>query len=141
MRRRVQSKSLPVRIAAIAWLIISSKAMKRLDHDYGFSDKVKWDLEESVWYWSHRLDVLRVFNDIPVVSARHLKEFEAVMVVNGHSCLTRMLSESHWFLGHDHLGRWLYIQNVLFGEKAGKLINFMYRCGPNSDVQCKTCLD
>ena len=139
MRRRVQSESLPVRVAAIAWLTISSKTMKKLDHDYGFSDKVKWDLEESIWDWFYQLDVLKLFNDIPVVPAHYLKEFEAVMVANGHACLTKMLSD--WFLGHDHIARWLYIQNVLFGENTDKLVNFMYRCGPNGELECKTCLD
>ena len=46
MRGRVQSKSLPERLAAIAWLAISSKALKKLDHTHGRSDRVKWNLGE-----------------------------------------------------------------------------------------------
>ena len=54
MRGRVQSKSLPECLAAIAWLAISSKALKKLDHTHGRSDRVKWNLGESIEEWYSR---------------------------------------------------------------------------------------
>ena len=129
IRRRVQSLESPlVRLAAIAWLIISSKAMKKQDHDHGWSERTKWDLGDSIWHWHYHLNDWQMWNDLPVVSASSLKAFEGTMVANGHSCHTREPSL---------LARWLYIQSILFGQITDKVVNFMRRDG----LECKACLD
>lgn len=127
MRQRVQTQTPIVRLAAIAWLVISSQAMKRRDNDYGLADRIKWDLYESIFRWS--MIVCRISDDLPEVSASYLEEFKAAMVAYGHSC--------HEISRHSVLVRWLYIQNVLLGEQSGKAVNFMHRSGQ----LCKACLD
>ena len=68
MRGRVQLEIWPVRMAAIAWLIISPKAMKKLNHNSGSFNSMKCDLEESVKAWFRRLDCWQIWNDVPLVS-------------------------------------------------------------------------
>ena len=129
-RRRVQTESPVVRIAAITWLIILSKTMNRRDHDCGSSDSTTWDLQKTIRDWVNRLDVLNVFDDLPVVSASHLEDFEATMVIYGHNChKMRILTE------HSLLARWLYVQNVLFGECG--VVNLT----ANYTAECKACFD
>ena len=56
------------------------------------------------------------------------------MVEYGHSCHKPLLSSltHHW---PSLLARWLYIQDVLFGQDAMKVMNF------SADYECKGCLD
>lgn len=130
MRRRVQSESPNVRIAAIAWLIISSKTMRRRDQDYGLSDTVTWDIWTSIVDWFNRLDV----NDsLPAVSTSDMKVFEAAMVANGHTCY-----ELGFSFEKPLLARWLYIQNVLFEGSIGRAVNLMVNY---YKANCKPCFD
>ncbi len=101
------------------WLIISSKAMRKRKNNYGQTDSIKWDLKDAIRSWDIKLWQKEY------VSASYLKDFNARMAANGHSCHEVFYELSHW----------LYIQNVLFGESAGKVVNFMDR-----NLKCNACL-
>lgn len=132
MRKRAYSQTPLVRLAAIAWLIHSSKTMKKRDYDRGWTDKIKWNLNGSIRNWYQQLCDWQIWNDLPVVSASYLEDFYVAMASNGHSCHEMPLL-SAW------LPRWLYIQNVLSGKRADSIVNLMYR-SPDSEVECKACL-
>ena len=128
MRQRVQSESPVVRLAAIAWLSLTSKAMKKRDSKYGRMDREEWDLSGLMDKWWS--DVYDVRNQLPEATT---EEFEKAMENEGHTCHTE-----HLYYGPEAVGRWLYIQSVLFPERAGAAVNLMYR--DNDDkINCKAC--
>ena len=127
MRHRVQSEIPVVRLAAIAWLVRTSKAMKKRDSEHGIMDSEEWDLSELIDKWW--LDVYDVRKQLPEATT---KEFQKAMENEGHTCHTE-----HLYYGPEAVGRWLYIQSVLFPERAGAAVNLMYR--DNDEVDCKAC--
>ena len=128
MRQRVQLESPAVRLAAIAWLALTSKAMKKRDSEHGIMDSEKWDLSELIddW-WSNVYDVC---DQLPEATT---KEFEKAMENEGHTCHTEYL-----YYGPEAVGRWLYIQSVLFPERAGAAVNLMVRDNDHK-INCKAC--
>ena len=129
MRHRVQSESPAVRLAAIAWLVRTSKAMKKWDSEYGRMDREEWDLSELIYNW-FCLDIHDVRNQLPKAS---IKGFKKAMEKEGHTCHNELLSDSP-----EAVCQWLYIQTVLFPERAGAAVNLMYR-DDNDKIKCKAC--
>ena len=131
MRQRVQSEIPEVRLAAIAWFALTSKAMKKWDSEHGIMDSEEWDLSELIddWFcWG--LDDVYVYNQLPEAST---KEFEKAMGKEGHTCHIKLLSTNA-----ETVRRWLYVQYVLFPERAGAAVNLMVR--DNDDkINCKAC--
>ena len=128
MRQRVQSESLAIRRAAIAWLIRTSKAIKRLDSEHGRMDREEWDLWGLIDNWSF-LDTYDVRDQLPEAST---EEFEKAMKNEGHTCHIKLLSTNA-----ETVRRWLYVQSVLFPERAGAAVNLMVR--DNDKINCKAC--
>ena len=129
MRQRMQSEGPEVRLAAIAWLALTSKAVKRLDSKYGRMDREEWDLWKLTynWYW---LDIFDLHDQLPEAST---KEFEKAMEKEGHTCHTELLPTET-----KRLREWLYVQSVLFPERAGAAVNLMVRDN-DDEINCKAC--
>ena len=131
MRQRVQSEIPVVRLAAIAWLALTSKAMKKRDSEHGRMDREEWDLWWRIndWWWS---DIKNVRDQLPEAST---EELEKAMEKEGHTCHTEL------FFSHTLKPRqWLYAQSVLFPERGGAAVNLMVRYFYD-EILCKACLN
>ena len=106
MRQRVQSESPEVRLAAIAWLALTSKAMKKRNSKYGRMDREEWDLSELMDKWW--LDVYEVWDQLPEATT---KEFEKAMEKEGHTCHTE-----HW--SYQRLLQWLRSEERRVGKEC-----------------------
>ena len=131
MRQRVQSESPAVRLAEIAWLVRTSKAMKKRDSEHGIMDREEWDLWGLIGNWWWDLDDVR--NQLPEASTEEFEEFESAMENEGHTCHTK-----YWL--YRRLRRWLYVQSLLFPERAGAAVNLMDR-DYGDKINCKACLN
>ena len=128
MRQRVQSESPAVRLAAIAWLAFTSKAMKKQDSKHGRMDREEWDLWGLIWSWW--VDVYDVRN-LPEAST---EEFEKAIEKEGHTCHTEPL-----YYGLEAVRRWLYVQSLLFPERAGAAVNLMVQEYGDNSMNCTAC--
>ena len=127
MRQRVQSEIPAVRLAAIAWLALTSKAMKKRDSEHGRMDREEWDLLGLINEWW--LDVYYGVR-IQLLEASP-EEFVKAMKKEGHTCHTEHFNPFR-------LCRWLYVQSVLFPERAGAAVNLMYR-DDDDKINCRAC--
>ena len=105
MRQRLQSESFAVRQAAIAWLVCTSKTMKKWDSEHGRMDSEERDLWGLIW------GMYDVRNELPEAST---EEFEKAMKKEGHTCHTELP-----YMTAERL----YMQYVLFPERAGAAVN------------------
>ena len=130
IRHRVQSVSPAVRLAAIVWLIYTSKTMKKLDSEHGIMDREEWDLWELIWDWWWCLE--DVHDQLPETST---EEFGRV-IEKGHTCHTGPPG----VLSTEMVGGWLYLQSVLFPERTSAAVNLMVRDYRDIDkIDCKAC--
>lgn len=129
MRQRVQLENPAVRLAAIAWLVYTSKTMKRLDGEYGRMDSEEWALSGLIWDWWWSLE--DVWDQLPEALP---EEFERTLEKEGHTCYTEL-----WYWDEQMIGQWLYVQSVLFPERSGVPVNLMRREVGKCKMKCKAC--
>ena len=104
-----------VRLAAIVWLIFTSEAAKKLQ---GINEEQPY-LTDLICLWWGKLQVLR--NVLPLAESLAISEFERRMFENGHSCFVDFYVAN----GRKSIAAWLYVQSVLFPDRAGAPVSLM----------------
>ena len=130
--RRVQSAEFNMREAMIHWLVCTSGAWKKADHDTGRSDREICDLYCLIDDWSSTLTwvVKKWLRDRS--GCFDLGPFDSAMVAQNHTCHRVLTSYER-----DIMKDWLYMMSSLF---PGKRVDDLYLSRSGSRlVTCYGC--
>ncbi|KAJ7586436.1 hypothetical protein C8J56DRAFT_1165451 [Mycena floridula] len=112
-RSKVKSAAFEMRIAMIAWVVLTSAVYKSADEERGLRDREEWDIRELivVWYFSLPSKVRRWFD-------QHRKSYDdraftGAMDQAGHSChqMTGLVNSC-----------WLFMRSQLFPTQQDSII-------------------
>ncbi|KAJ7587530.1 hypothetical protein C8J56DRAFT_1081827 [Mycena floridula] len=124
-RERIQPATPEMRIAMIAWLVVTSVAYKDADKERGYRSREEWDMQHLMWEWLGGLpDTVRNW------LAKHSqgydwRAFTREMMQAGHDCYQAAQDE------------WLFMRSQLFPTELNSIVHLGYKSA--APITCSAC--